>query len=86
MRRMITGMLLATMTQALAAQQPPAAPQTGSPAKPERKICKQSAPSGSLIETRRECHTREEWNRIAQAARANGQDIVDRAASGGQSQ
>jgi hypothetical protein len=83
-RRTVTGMVLLTMAQPLVAQQPPAIAQVGAPAKAERKICKRSAPSGSLIETRRECHTREEWSRIAQAARATGQDMVDRAGSGGQ--
>jgi hypothetical protein len=84
MRRTITGIVLLTMAQPLVAQQPPAIAQVGAPEKAERKICKRSAPSGSLIETRRECHTREEWSRIAQAARATGQDMVDRAGSGGQ--
>ncbi|KQN02650.1 hypothetical protein C8J42_101873 [Sphingomonas sp. PP-CE-1A-559] len=51
--------------------------------KPHPKICKRSAPAGSMIETRRDCHTREEWNEMAQSARATGQDMVDRSAAGG---
>ncbi|MEG3160624.1 hypothetical protein U1763_08920 [Sphingomonas sp. LB2R24] len=86
MRRTIIGLALLGMTGAVAAQQPAPTQGANVPPKAERKVCKRSAPAGSLIETRRECHTREEWGRIAQAARASGQDIVDRAATGGQRQ
>lgn len=80
----IMGMVLFVTAQPLAAQIPPATAPVGVPTKADRVICKRSAPAGSLVETRRECHTREEWSRIAQAARATGQDIVDRAAARGQ--
>lgn len=63
------------------AQRDEAPPAATPPA--ERRICKRSAPSGSLIETRRECHTRAEWDQIAQAGRAAGQDMVERAARSG---
>lgn len=66
------------------AQQPVATEQSKVAVKPDRKICKRSAPSGSLIETRRECHTRAEWDQIAQIARAQGQDLIERAAATGQ--
>jgi hypothetical protein len=52
--------------------------------KPDARICKRSAPSGSLVQTRRECHTRSEWNRLAQAGREQAQDLVDRATPTGQ--
>lgn len=65
-------------------QQPAPTTQGGATPAAERKICKRSAPSGSLIETRRECHTRQEWDQIAQAARATGQDMVSRASAGTQ--
>ena len=71
-------------TSSVFAQQPEPSAPAKAVAKPERQICKQSAPSGSLIERRRECHTRAEWSRIAQEGRAAGQDVVDRAAMGGQ--
>lgn len=80
----IMGMVLLATAQPLAAQMPPATAPASVPTKTDRMICKRSAPAGSLVETRRECHTREEWSRIAQAARATGQDIVDRAAARGQ--
>ena len=77
-----------TGAQAAAGQQaamPSAAAQPAAvPAPGERRICKRSAPSGSLIETRRECHTRAEWDRIAQAARGESQEMVERSARSGQ--
>lgn len=83
-RQAFMGIAIFATAQELSAQTPPTTGQASVPTKAERMICKRSAPSGSLVETRRECHTRDEWNRIAQAGRANGQDIVDRAAAGGQ--
>lgn len=82
--RTIMGIAIFAAAQPLAAQIPPTPSLASVPAKAERMICKRSAPAGSLIETRRECHTREEWSRIAQAGRADGQNIVDRAAVRGQ--
>lgn len=80
----IIGLAFFTTAQSPAAQTLTTTPRANGAAKAERVICKRSAPSGSLIETRRECHTREEWSRIAQAGRAEGQSIVDRAAARGQ--
>ncbi len=54
------------------ARQVPAA----DPAKP-KTICKRTVETGSLVSKRRECRTRAEWDRIAEAARMGGQDIVD---------
>lgn len=82
-KRMTMGLALVMMASPLFAQQPTATDAAKTTAKPERKICKRSAPSGSLIETRRECHTRAEWDQMAQAARAQGQDMVDRASPTG---
>lgn len=85
MTRIAMGLVtIAVATSPLLAQQPEPSAPAKAVAKPERQICKRSAPSGSLIETRRECHTRQEWSRIAQENRAAGQDAVDRAAMGGQ--
>ena len=84
MRHIVIGFALLGMTGAVAAQQPSPAPQGSATPAAERKICKRSAPSGSLIETRRECHTRQEWDQIAQGARATGQDMVSRASAGTQ--
>lgn len=51
------------------------------PAK-QRPICKRTVETGSLVRGRRECRTSAEWDRIAEAARAGGQNMVDRNASG----
>lgn len=83
-KRMTIGLAFIMMASPSLAQQPAATEPGKVTAKPERKICKRSAPSGSLIETRRDCHTRAEWDQIAQAARAQGQDMVDRATPTGQ--
>ena len=84
MKRIAMGLATIVVgTSAVCAQQPAPAAPAKAVAKPERQICKQSAPSGSLIETRRECHTRAEWTRIAQEGRAAGQNVVDRATMGG---
>ncbi|MDQ0836810.1 hypothetical protein [Sphingomonas faeni] len=85
MRQIMIGLAFALVATPVVAQQPSAktAVTDKAPVKPERMICKRSAPAGSLIETRRDCHTRAEWGQIAQAARATGQDMVDRSATGG---
>jgi hypothetical protein len=84
MKRITVGLAtIAVAASPLFAQQPGSPAPAKAAAKPERQICKRSAPSGSLVETRRECHTRAEWTRIAQEGRAVGQDVVDRAATGG---
>lgn len=85
MKQIMIGLAFALMATPVVAQQPAATKTVTDKAavNPERMICKRSSPAGSLIETRRDCHTRAEWNQIAQTARATGQDMVDRAAIGG---
>ena len=84
MGHLVIGLALLGMAGVQAPQHPAPTPQGGATPAAERKICKRSAPSGSLIETRRECHTRQEWDQIAQNARATGQDMVSRASAGTQ--
>lgn len=55
------------------AQQVPVA----DPAK-SKMICKRSTDTGSMIAKRRECRTKRDWDRISEAARMGGQDLVDR--------
>lgn len=64
---------LGTAAATVAAQQAPAA----EPAKP-KMICKRSVDTGSLVAKRRECRTKQDWERLSEAARMNGQDMVDR--------
>ena len=46
-------------------------------AKP-RMVCKRSTETGSLVAKRRECRTKQEWDRIAEAARSNATYEMDR--------
>lgn len=45
---------------------------------PNKVICKRSEEIGSLIARKKQCFTRAEWDQLSQAARAGGQDMVDR--------
>jgi hypothetical protein len=83
MKRLMVALAMVAAATPVAAQQPAATERSTLAAKTERPICKRSAPSGSLVPTRRECHTRSEWNDIAQSGRAQAQDMVDRAAPTG---
>lgn len=71
---------LATLTAgAVAAQstEPPAK------AKSERLICQTIQETGSLARQKRQCFTRAEWDRIAEAARARGQRLTGDMTSAG---
>jgi hypothetical protein len=65
----------------LAVQAVPVAGQTKSAPKAnetppeERLICRSSYEIGSLVKRRRQCFTRAQWDRIAEAARLRGEDI-----------
>jgi hypothetical protein len=43
----------------------------------ERRICRRMQETGSLARRRRQCYTQAEWDRIAEAARINGQRLQD---------
>ena len=47
-----------------------------------RLICRRMPETGSLMATRRQCFTRTEWDRIAEAARANGTRMMSDHAAG----
>jgi hypothetical protein len=69
--------LLATGTVAAQSAEPKAK------AKSEEKlICQSMQETGSLARRRRQCFTRAEWDRIAEAARARGQRLQSDMASG----
>jgi len=44
----------------------------------ERRICRSEVETGSLVNRRRRCFTRAEWDQIARAARENTQYEMDR--------
>lgn len=46
-----------------------------------RLICKRTTQTGSLVAKRSECRTKEEWDRIARAARENAEYEMYRNAS-----
>ena len=47
-------------------------------AKPEDKlICRKYLETGSLVKSKRVCHTRADWARINDAARKNGEELQD---------
>lgn len=49
----------------------------GDPVKP-RMICKRNVETGSLVAKRRECRTKQEWDRLAEAARSNAEYEMNR--------
>lgn len=59
---------------------PAAAPAGQDDAKPrirEKLICKKWADTGSLVVRKRECHTREDWNRIADSQQRGARLLAD---------
>jgi hypothetical protein len=48
----------------------------------ERLICRYVDETGSVARRRRQCFTRTEWDRIAEAARANGTRMMSDHAAG----
>lgn len=65
------GAMLA-MTAGAAAQQAPA------PATAKAKlVCKRMAETGSLVAKKKECRTRQEWERLAEEEGRGGRDLVE---------
>lgn len=54
----------------------------GPPAPKEKLICKSVQETGSIARRQRQCFTKQEWDRIAEAARARGQRLQSDMASG----
>ena len=48
----------------------------------EKRICRRMPQTGSLVQAKKECRTRAEWDLLAGAARQNGQDMMERNAGG----
>ena len=48
---------------------PAAAQSNGSDAKPEKKICRAAAQTGSILGGKRECRTKAEWEAISERSR-----------------
>jgi len=71
----VTG-LAATPVAALAFQQISAKATAERAAKGERLICRYVDETGSMARRQRQCFSRTEWDRIAEAARARGQRLT----------
>ncbi len=69
--KMMAALAALAMGTAAIAQTPAAQPD------PEKKICRKTLETGSLVKKKRQCFTRTEWARIAEAARTNLQYIQD---------
>ncbi len=67
----IAAIAMLGMSTAAMAQTPPAQPEA------EKKICRKTPEIGSLVKKTRQCFTRAEWARIAEAARTHTQYIQD---------
>lgn len=72
------GLSLTTATVAVAKEEKPAKVMPNG----EKIICKRTQDTSSLARFTRQCFTRAEWDRIAEAARENGQRMVSDHASG----
>lgn len=59
-----------------------AQPASVSPAPEAKRICRRMPQTGSLVQAKKECRTRAEWDLLAGAARQNGQDMMERNAGG----
>lgn len=69
--KIIVGLAAIAIGGSTLAQTSPAQPD------PEKKICRKTLETGSLVKKTRQCFTRAEWARIAEAARTGAQYIVD---------
>jgi hypothetical protein len=58
-----------------AAGQTKADPKANQTPSEERLICRSFHETGSLVKRRRQCFTRAQWDRIAEAARLRGEDL-----------
>ncbi|HET9428704.1 MAG TPA: hypothetical protein VFO69_10130 [Allosphingosinicella sp.] len=74
------GLTLATGT---VAAQSTGSGEASTKSKNERLICQSVEETGSLARRRRQCFTRAEWDRIAEAARARGQRLTSDMTSAG---
>jgi hypothetical protein len=72
----LAAMLIA---QPVFAADKPASRQQASNSKddPNKIICRKYKVTGSLIDTKRVCHTRADWKRLTQEARRTTEDIQD---------
>lgn len=78
MRCLCLALIAASPAFAQTGQPPAPAPAAAPEAKAEKIICRREAPIGSIVKSKKTCHTRAEWDRIADAARDGANDIIDK--------
>lgn len=61
----------------------PAIAKDDKPADPDKKICRRTEATGSIIGGKRQCHTRAEWKNIDDANSEAAQRFSDRRSSAG---
>lgn len=74
--RLVIGLALGSLLAAgpgLAAEPAPAK----RPADPDRLICKRSVETGSLVARVKACHTRKDWDRIADSQQSGARKVVE---------
>lgn len=75
MKRLTIGLVaLGAVLASAAAQSRPDEPQ---PRVRDKLICKRWADTGSLVVKKRECHTREDWNKIADSQQRGARLLQD---------
>jgi hypothetical protein len=60
---------------------PTATPAVDPKKDPNKMICRREVEIGSLVKTRRTCHTRKEWSEMADAARRDAYTLRERSNS-----
>jgi len=70
--------VLGISVAAAAQKQPAPDPAAARTAQDQKPICKRWAPIGSLVPTKKECHTRAEWQQLADNGRDQAQGEGDR--------
>jgi len=78
----LTGVGLACTFSGWTAMAQSGGSQSGATNRSERLICRRMPETGSLSQTRRQCFTRAEWDRIAESQRAGAQRLTQELSGG----
>lgn len=74
----LNGLAVALLAAATPAATPAARPTLVTPAQPPEKLtCRRYTQIGSLVKSKRVCHTKADWERIADGARRNTAELQD---------
>lgn len=78
----LTGLGVASAVFGWSAMAQPNGSQSGATNRSDRLICRRMPETGSLSQTRRQCFTRAEWDRIAESQRAGAQRLTQELSGG----